>query len=239
MDRVIRVIGFSGKARSGKDTAANFVNKKFMIENDGDEIYHNISFADFLKTIVSDITGWDRRHLYGHLKEVSNSFPIPGIDLVEAAIGHHLPFLGKEVVRRCAVATTELFEDYQPDCSGNVLISPRKVLQLMGTEVMRDNAGEDVWTQAMDHHFPEQPILIADVRFENEARWIKDQGGFLFYIDRPETDSRSVGVSNHASEQTEKAKELASVVINNATSLEDFLSIVDDVIDDIIQLSYN
>ena len=61
------IIGFSGRARSGKDTAASFVCDMFGFEP--------VSFAAPIKHAVSAMFGLDERHLDGELKEM----PLEGL----------------------------------------------------------------------------------------------------------------------------------------------------------------
>lgn len=56
------IVGFVGKARSGKDTAANY-----LVEKHG---FTRIAFADPIKEAAKHIFGWTDRHVYGDLKEV-------------------------------------------------------------------------------------------------------------------------------------------------------------------------
>ena len=60
------LIGLGHRARSGKDTAADF-----LVANYG---FKKIAFADLLKKVVNDMHGWDHRHAYGDLKEVVDEF---------------------------------------------------------------------------------------------------------------------------------------------------------------------
>ena len=97
--------------------------------------------------------------------------------------------------------------------------SPRQMLQLLGTEGGREVFGYDLWTKRAQmewdthkeaitnsakyvsgqHLQGHNGMVITDVRFENEAKFVKDQGGIILHIERPGADG-SVGVSNHASE---------------------------------------
>lgn len=78
-------------------------------------------------------------------------------------------------------------------------VSPRQLAQTLGTEWGRDVIDPDFWIKLtqmrMDEH-PEFPDwVISDVRFDNEARWIKDSGGFVVHVDR-----EVAGVATHISE---------------------------------------
>lgn len=62
----------------------------------------------------------------------------------------------------------------------------RELLQRLGTECGREMIGDTVWVDAvMNNLRPTEHYVIADVRFPNEARAIKDAGGYVVRISRP------------------------------------------------------
>ena len=56
------IIGLTGKARSGKDTVAEYLNNKHM--------FSHYWFSKPMKDACRTIFSWDDRHLYGDLKDV-------------------------------------------------------------------------------------------------------------------------------------------------------------------------
>lgn len=80
----------------------------------------------------------------------------------------------------------------------------RRFLQRLGTEGVRDILGEDLWVeqvhnQLWDLDLNHTSIVIADVRFENEARLIRDWGGVVVEIQRRGDDPEER--DPHASER--------------------------------------
>lgn len=89
-------------------------------------------------------------------------------------------------------------------------VSPRRMAQTLGTEWMRDTICSNGWlrlaTQFIEMQrahivtFMDVPlysgVVIPDIRFENEAQWLRDQGGELWHISRPSV----AHVSEHSSE---------------------------------------
>lgn len=65
--------------------------------------------------------------------------------------------------------------------------SPRQVWQKIGTEWGRDTIHPDLWLIFAGWHQQKHGsnMVVADVRFENEARWIRDQGGRIIHVRRP------------------------------------------------------
>lgn len=66
-------------------------------------------------------------------------------------------------------------------------ISPRLVLQLFGTECMRQGFYDGIWVSLVKKHIidnPKQNFVIPDVRFPNEANMIKSIHGEVWRIRR-------------------------------------------------------
>lgn len=68
-------------------------------------------------------------------------------------------------------------------------MSPRKMCQIMGTEVARDMFDKDFWIKRMKRaidlcstHY----IIITDCRYMNEVEFVLDQHGTIMYIDADE-----------------------------------------------------
>lgn len=85
--------------------------------------------------------------------------------------------------------------------------SPRQLAQTLGTEWGRRNVADDIWLRRAEHELnmlrmthddPDSPaprMVIADVRFPNEAQWVRDRGGIVLRINRPGVESVSAHVS--------------------------------------------
>lgn len=64
-------------------------------------------------------------------------------------------------------------------------ITPRNMLQLMGTEIGRDMIHPNVWIYALEKRIGMyQNVVIADVRFPNEMKFIQSLGGFIVRVKR-------------------------------------------------------
>lgn len=114
--------------------------------------------------------------------------------------------------------------------------SPRQMLQLLGTEGGRKVFREDIWTKRAEQEWINHQnyvqnfsgggwvdyppgfrgMVITDIRFENEAKFIKDMGGFVLHIERPGFVGE-VGVSNHASEAGYPDHLKDYTIVNNST----------------------
>jgi hypothetical protein len=105
--------------------------------------------------------------------------------------------------------------------------SPRQLLQTLGTEWGRQQVCDDVWVRILerriermqavgrswggDGHPTVQAVLITDVRFDNEARWITEQGGEVWEVVRPDL----APVARHASEAGVDDDHIARLIANN------------------------
>lgn len=102
--------------------------------------------------------------------------------------------------------------------SGPLRLTGRKYLQRYGTEAHRDVFGQDFWLDAV---LPEgrddcDLLLIPDVRFVNEAERVRERGGEVWSVERPDV----APVEAHSSEAGIPHGLLSRVIINNG-SLDD------------------
>jgi hypothetical protein len=73
----------------------------------------------------------------------------------------------------------------------------RQILQRVGSELFRERVHANFWLFHLElrlSRLPRQPlIVIPDVRFDNEAQWVRDHQGFMLHLIRsdqpPATDS--------------------------------------------------
>lgn len=82
--------------------------------------------------------------------------------------------------------------------------SPRQLMQLLGTEWGRHMISANLWVDLAEQHldaianasFPAPNFVISDVRFENEADFIRKRGGVIVHLQRFEAPK----VNPHVSE---------------------------------------
>ncbi len=80
--------------------------------------------------------------------------------------------------------------------------SPRQLLQTLGTDWGRAFVGSDVWLRQAGrridalHAAGAATVIVADVRFENEAEWIRHRGGQVWRVER----EPATAAAPHASE---------------------------------------
>lgn len=112
-------------------------------------------------------------------------------------------------------------------CNPNFpLVTPRKFMQLVGSEMFRNHLDKDCWVKVasitlgreieeaksfLDRFadlypddgkiYPNSVILISDVRFPNEAEMIRLLGGKIVKISRPSLATGTAGWMKHESEK--------------------------------------
>jgi len=67
-----------------------------------------------------------------------------------------------------------------------------KILQMVGTDLYRNNVDGDFWVKMLSYQIHEENpkvAIIADVRFPNEVKWIEDNGGFCVRVERFNEDA--------------------------------------------------
>jgi hypothetical protein len=62
--------------------------------------------------------------------------------------------------------------------------SPRLALQLMGTEAGRNVFHEDIWVISLLNRSKGKDVVVTDVRFQNEIKYIQDNGGIVIRVKR-------------------------------------------------------
>ena len=109
-------------------------------------------------------------------------------------------------------------------------LSPRRALQLLGTEAGRQVFGHDIWIKHVLYVIKQRPDIrdwvISDVRFPDEAQAIKDWGGVVWRVDRPGL----VGGDGHASETAMDGYDGWDQVIVNDGTVDELRDKVNDLV---------
>jgi hypothetical protein len=64
--------------------------------------------------------------------------------------------------------------------------TPREALQLMGTEAGRNVFHKDMWVISLLNRAKGKDVVVTDVRFKNEIKYIQDNGGIVIRVKRGE-----------------------------------------------------
>lgn len=99
--------------------------------------------------------------------------------------------------------------------------SPRKLMQTLGTEWGRHLVSEDLWVRHAGrrlkyHAMITGKVVVTDVRYENEAAWVRENGGVVWHVERDTPAS----VRPHSSEAGIAIQPGVDSLIDNNLSVE-------------------
>lgn len=189
MTELPRIVGLGCRARSGKDTVADYLCAHYG--------YRKTAFANALKAACGVIFGLTESQLYGDAKEVPD------------------PYWSKALGRE---------------------VTPRWLLQYVGTELFREHVSPDIWVHALGARIArldsrsDDRWVVADVRFPNEAEAIKAWGGVVWRVDRPGAAPKG-GIEAHASEVSMDAYDGWNATLANDGTFRDLYAKVRMILD--------
>lgn len=215
------IIGISGKIGSGKDTVGNIIklltddtlSYKEVIEiaTGQLEITHSYSdfivkkFADTLKDIVCLLIGCTREQLE------DRDFKEKELGEEWIRYGYADGFIFKDGEAKVMNNVTCTKEKYEYERRINwqtaykTALTPRLILQLLGTNCGRDIIHNNIWVNSLFSNYKHIPTgsignrqpddiddipynfpnwIITDMRFPNEMKAIEDKGGITIRINR-------------------------------------------------------
>jgi len=160
-----------------------------------------------------------------------------GKDTAADFLLNHLPhgyrklsFAGplKEMVRAgLGLSHDQLYGDKKEIVDERYGVTPRRIMQTLGTEWGRNLIHPDVWVKAMEalHATPGYgELIIPDVRFENEANFVREHGVLIHIVGRH--DGANGIVEDHISE-TALTVEPADIIIQNKGNLNEYVAYLD------------
>lgn len=216
------LIGLSGAAGSGKDFAAQVLEQSAGLEI--------VSFAEPVYKSVSLLTGipvdaLQRRVTKEHtfFVEITNNNFCTAVAYVRDILRLiKSPLEARDEIYSWLCFdvfpehTTSPFFGVHGDTIGTLRISPRRLLELFGTEFGRNRITENIWLDlvAAKYGASKKGIVVTDVRFPNEDKWVKETGGKRVHIVAP--DSPYQITSTHAS--ASHTFEVDEIIVNNYDS---------------------
>lgn len=226
----MNVIGLGCNARVGKDTVANYLVTKHN--------FIRVSFAEAIRQgIGKGVFGLtDEEMTNDNLKEKAHPYWDKKLHIYDVL----------QVCEACGYTTEKklpadriVISPDCPDCTATmtqeaerIVISPRTILQLAGTEGGRHIFGTSLWVDVAFRQIelnPEKRFVISDVRFPNEAEAILERKGMLFKIDRPAA-GKMTNAPNHESERAMAKFDNWHAVIDNSKDFNHLFKQVDSII---------
>lgn len=197
------IIALTGKARSGKDTAA-------------------LAIRDYLETYHQRVTDFNEAYVLG-----LESFAAP----LKSMIAMLLDFFNLGSIMDAPSLYPYLDGDQKEEVIEAIGASPRKMLQTLGTDWGRKLINEDLWLNCMrervegyealkEHGYKGSIVVITDCRFDNEAKLIQELGGTVVQIVRDNVPEQ-VGEEGHPSEAG-VSPDLIGLTVHNNGTVEEF-----------------
>lgn len=179
MEKRLNLIGFAGRARSGKTTLCKFLRKEKNAKI--------VTIASYLKKLCCEVLSMNMNTLLEYKDnntELNLTFDNAAYKILNDRTGIPLDILHQEL--------------------NNVIIHTiREMLQVVGTNVIRkynSNWHVDQMREEILSYDNNTMVVIDDVRFPNERQAIEELGGIVLFIIRPSFDY----ISNHISETSLK-----------------------------------
>lgn len=118
-------------------------------------------------------------------------------------------------------------------------ISPREITQKLGTECGREIFFSDLWirraklsiNEIMATHPENTGVVVTDVRFDDEADFVRDNGGTMIIITR---NTESYNVREHKSEKGITIDPTRDFIIANDGTLKALYNAVDIIVNTLI-----
>lgn len=193
-----KIIGFSGKIKSGKDTAATYLVDLFYNNNINS---YTISFGDALKEYVAALYNLDIKLLYS--QEGKNTI-IPGYIKYKLQSGDNFNF--------------EIIPDNKSKLLANTYqVTIRDALIYHGNKLRKVNP--DIWINYVKNRInfsnltEDAVIIIPDIRYKNEAKFVKDNNGILIRLNR----DASPKINNPSEKELDHYKHFDYIIDNNYT----------------------
>jgi hypothetical protein len=196
------LIGLHGFPRSGKDTAAEVLTR--------DHGYTRIALADPIRNGLLALDPWVRAGDWSEYNDDNRDDP------------RWLSYPYSVSPRRLTSLVAEFGWDGLK-ASDLWRFETRTLPQKFGTEVGREEFWNTFWLDLAERRMLDAGrVVVTDVRFANEAEWIRSQGGLLINIVRPGYGA----VNNHASEAVQEC----DVIINNDSDVSTLLARLEEVV---------
>ena len=170
------LIGISAKKQSGKDEVFKIIQRLTSNEVIGSP-WQNKKFAEKLKQMVAILINCSREDLEN---EEFKSTPLSEDWWVYKLSSTEIKPYGFYTGKDKEIADSRFL----------IKTTPRYLLQIIGTDCLRDKIHPEVWVRSlMSEYFPNHESfphwVITDVRFPNELEAIRAKGGIVIRINRP------------------------------------------------------
>lgn len=112
-------------------------------------------------------------------------------------------------------------------------VTPRLMLQHMGTEATRRVIADNIWVAALERRLRSgSDYVITDVRFPNEMEFVRSVGGKLIWVKRGTIPTKDELLNMHVSETAwyNELPTMLNYMIENDGTIDDLKVKVDEVL---------
>lgn len=204
-----KLIGVGGRKRSGKDSVCDILVSEFN--------FKKIAFADNLRVLCGTIFDIPvELFLNDQKKELEFA---DGVNLTVEHCNNILDWMierHQHLIEEKVWNVNVMWEKY----IGMKLTSPRHILQIVGTELIRNHVSASYHADVVFDKINKDPYshyCISDVRFPNERKAVNKHGGQTLLV-YSHTDDHSVKHDSEA--QIGTAKDYDSIIFNDKESLD-------------------
>jgi len=203
------LISLSAKKQTGKNTSAHMM--QFIIENYKEGLNADSMFAFYLLDYNYDFKKTEQKQFASKIKQIVSL--LINCDIKDLENESFKNKILPEEWWKIKITSLNLqnepetvyfdylteqnkFEDYKKDVNHCIMseyvekMTPRLMLQLIGTEGMRDTIHPNIWVTSLFSDYKETDNwFITDCRFPNEIKAIKARDGITIKINRQTTPS--------------------------------------------------
>jgi len=253
------IIGISGKMQSGKDTVGKIIQYLTDIKSLG--FTFNPSEQDYSRYIINKHNlhaNWKIKRYGDKLKQIISlltGIPVEDLEKIEVknrVLGKEWDYQNLKHISSIPVANANQYNNIK-----NSKLTPRKLLQLIGTECGRNIIHPNIWVNALFSDYIGKDYsackcgyinenctcedttiypnwIITDVRFPNELDAIEDREGFVIrvnsnFIDHKNQITRVEFDNNHKSEIALDDHNFDDYIDNNGT-IEELIKQVKEIL---------
>lgn len=210
------IVAFCASKKSGKSTAFEFFKEYYPGE------VEEIALAGHLKTVCSKVFNIDMKYfVYQNLKEVElDTFVVLNMKNIIS------------IFKEFNIENSDIVTTVKPHM-GKILMTPRSLLQYVGTEVLHPIDPLIHAKKAIGLKDPNKLTIITDLRFINEHRFLRDQKNFEFdgyYIDN-RAAAEAASTDLHPSERELDTFKHDLLHIDNNGSLNQFRENIKSIVE--------
>lgn len=264
------IIGISGKIGSGKDTVGQIIqylvwNKTHNVPDitimdylNGIEDYYESSVVGDIDFNISEASGWEVKKFADKLKDIvcillgCTRKQLEDRNFKEAPLGEEWDLYnlkagnGENYAINIAKADLHLYPKTMEQGRYEIVkMTPRKMLQILGTEAGRGLIHSQIWVNSLMADYKQEidvthfksfkgensrmiypNWIVTDTRFVNEALAIDDKNGILIRVNRGDGNT-----GDHPSETSLDDFNKWNYVIDNNGSIEELVKWVKGILE--------